>query len=369
MCVLLVLALDADMSRVVRFLAKLTFFLAATIIGASFLLVRLLGKKRARLALVGITAFGVPMLATLLAAEFVTRIVFRDIGTTGDNTSYFAERWRQKHPPNLNHWGFREKEFSLKPPSGTYRIAIVGDSFTYGQGISVRDRFSNILEQRLNGNGGRYEVLNFGRPGAETVDHVEILRDAVLGTEPNYVLLQWLINDVEGKDSNPPRAWRLLPSDTLSALLHRHSALYYLINQEWVKLQHRFGLIEGYQSYMERRFQDPQSDSSREAKATLDTFFRVCKDRDIPFGVVLFPALSRNLTRDYPFAFLMDRVLATCRTQGVTCLDLRDTYAAVASPSSLWVNRFDPHPGPLANSLAAEAILKTFEPVWALRPK
>jgi hypothetical protein len=365
MCVLLVLALDADMPRVVRFLAKLTFFLAATIIGASFLLVRLLGKKRTRLALMGITVFGLSMLATLLAAEFVTRIVFHDIGTTADNTSYFAERWRQTHPSNLNHWGFREKEFSLKPPSDTYRIAVVGDSFTYGQGISVKDRFSNILEQRLNGNGGRYEVLNFGRPGTETVDHVEILRDVVLDAEPNYVLLQWFINDVDGNSSDRPRPWRLIPSDTLSAFLHRHSALYYLVNQEWVKFQRRVGLIESYRAYMERRFQDPRSESSREARAVLNTFFQICKDRRIPVGVVLFPTLARNATGGYPFEFLMDRVLATCRTQEVTCLDLRDVYAAIPSPSSLWANRFDSHPGPLANSLAAEAMLKTFESVWA----
>jgi hypothetical protein len=365
----LVLIVDADTSRVVRFFSKLTLFTVATGIAISLMVTKLLGKQRARLALASVVVFALLLFVTFFAAEAVTRFVFRDITTTGDNTSYFARHWRGESPPVLNHWGFREREFSSKPVSGTYRIAIVGDSFTYGQGIAVEDRFSNILEHQLNRDGRRYEVLNFGRPGAETVDHVQILRDVVLDIEPDFVLLQWFVNDVEGRDSERPRAWRLIPSDTLGAFLHRHSALYYLLNQEWIKFQRRVGLTESYQTYMERQFKDPQTEASREANAALSTFFKICRNRGIAVGVVLFPTLSKHLGKAYPFAFLLNRVLKMCNEQGVICLDLRKVFASVSPPSRLWANRLDSHPGPLANRLAAESILRTFERVWAAQRK
>ena len=169
---------------------------------------------------------------SLIVAEAVARFAFRDITTTRDNTSYFAKRWNQKHPPVVNRWGFREREFSQKRPSSAYRIAVVGDSFTYGQGISIEDRLTNITDRRLKKISKRYEVLNFGRPGTETIDHVEILKNIVLDVQPNYVLLQWFINDVEGHSGVRPQPWRLLPSDILTSLLHSHSALYYLLNTQ-----------------------------------------------------------------------------------------------------------------------------------------
>lgn len=54
------------------------------------------------------------------------------------------------------------------------------------------------------------EVLNFGRPGSETVDHVETLQDAVLPLQPDFVLLQWFVNDVEGHD----KSGRPMPTST-----------------------------------------------------------------------------------------------------------------------------------------------------------
>jgi hypothetical protein len=49
---------------------------------------------------------------------------------------------------------------------------------------------TNILEEQLNRDEGKYEVLNFGRKGANTIDHIEFLRDAVIPLRPDFVLLR-----------------------------------------------------------------------------------------------------------------------------------------------------------------------------------
>jgi lysophospholipase L1-like esterase len=98
-----------------------------------------------------------------------------------------------------NSWGFREQEFEMSKPRGVYRIAVIGDSFTYGQGIPEEDRFTELMEKFLNDQMKKYEVLNFGRGGAQTVDEVATLRNIVLRMNPDFILLQWFVNDFEGK--------------------------------------------------------------------------------------------------------------------------------------------------------------------------
>lgn len=162
---------------------------------------------------INLTILFITTIVLLVIIEFGLRFIFRDVTTTVDNESYFAKRWHKT--VRYNTWGFRERDFDLVKPEGVYRIAVIGDSITYGQGIEERDRFTNLLEKQLNnenGNGG-YEVLNFGRPGAETIDHLDFLNDPVLSTDPDFVLLQWYTNDVESRDkSERTRPLELIPS-------------------------------------------------------------------------------------------------------------------------------------------------------------
>ena len=265
-------------------------------------------------------------LLSLLAAEFVVRFVYRDITSTGDGSSYFATRWRRSQQHSINRLGFRERDFDSRKKAGLYRIAVVGDSFTYEQGVTDADRLTPILEGLLNRSGGRYEVLNFGRAGAETVDEVEILREAVLPSAPDFILLQWFVNDPEGRDySRRPRPRSLISFVPLEVWLHRHSALYFLANEQWKKLQRRTGRTASYEEYMTRRFQDPQGPDWRAAEGALLEFFRLARRRSIPVSMILYPRLVdvQGAAQNYPLGFLLDRVKQVCHRENVPCLDLR----------------------------------------------
>jgi hypothetical protein len=193
---------------------------------AAYGLERVYGRRETRQILVTLILLGISVGVSFVAAEAVVRYAFRNVSVT-PGESYFTFRFRQQQPPISNRWGFRERNVSPEPTNNTYRIAIVGDSLTYAAGVALDRRLTGILESHLNSLGkGRYEVINFGRPGTETVDHVEILKTYVFGVFPDYVLLQWFVNDVEGFDhSKRPTPWRLVPSETLIAILRRHSAL------------------------------------------------------------------------------------------------------------------------------------------------
>ncbi|MDH3284004.1 MAG: SGNH/GDSL hydrolase family protein, partial [Acidobacteriota bacterium] len=242
-----------------RFFSKLTALATLAAFTSYWALVWLQGEEHGRKTFLGLTVMALSTGLSLVAVEFAVRHAYRDVTTTGDNTSYFAQRWRHEHPPVLNALGFREREISERPPPGTYRIAVAGDSFTYGQGILEEDRLTNIVERRLNHSGPRYEVLNFGVPGAETVDHLDIL-ETILTVAPDFVLLQWFVNDVEGRDkSGRPRPFPLLPARArvLTETLHEHSALHFLVNRQWIRLQRGLAWHPSYEAYMRRRFGNP----------------------------------------------------------------------------------------------------------------
>ena len=327
---------------------------------------RCLGKKRASAVVVNLTLFVATTAFSLVISEFALRVIFRNITSTADNKSYFAQRWRQRSV-SLNTWGFRERQFELIKPDHIYRIAVIGDSFTFGQGIAEKDRFTNLLEASLNQRtyGFRYEVLNFGKCGAETIDHLVILKDIVLKARPDFVLLQWYVNDFEGHDKTAqPKCIPLVPSSTVHRILYRSSALYYLASREWNSIQKTFGLSGSYENYMLQRFGDPQSPESRQHLQLLKDFVELCKLEQTPVGLVLFPDAGPYLETAYPFDYLYDRVFEFSRQEDIVCLDLRSAFHSRADYTKLRVNQFDDHPSSLANRLAAELLMITFGEVW-----
>src|SRR5215470_562680 len=61
-----------------------------------------------------------------------------------------------------NDAGFRcQRSVQAGKPPGAFRILVFGDSFTAGDGVSNRDRYSDVLETLLPDT----EVYNFGLSG------------------------------------------------------------------------------------------------------------------------------------------------------------------------------------------------------------
>lgn len=95
-----------------------------------------------------------------------------------------------------NSFGIRDKEYSLEKPTGTYRIFVVGDSYTFGWGVDNEDIYTEVLEERLNGNGGgKYEVFNLGINGIGTdLKYLRLLQYS--DYSPDLVILHVVQNDI-----------------------------------------------------------------------------------------------------------------------------------------------------------------------------
>jgi lysophospholipase L1-like esterase len=297
--------------------------------------------------------------AALVAAEYLARFQFRRAQSSGRAGDFIARRGGGP-TYRSNSLGFREREIPHKSPD-RYRIVVIGDSFTWGQGVEERDRFSNLLEEFL---GPRYEVFNFARPGNNMPEHLEVL-EQVLNVAPDFVLLQLYINDFETPSMVRPHAYPLLPA-SLERRIEGSSLVYDMARTQWTRIQEASGLAESYVHYMERNLRDPNSLNAKEAYGQLRSFFERARGAGVPAGGVLFPApdaLGPN-GRSYPFGYLHDGVRRVCADENVGCLDLLPQFSTYRDPRTMWVSPFDAHPNAIAHRKAAMEILQAFSSVW-----
>jgi lysophospholipase L1-like esterase len=130
-------------------------------------------------------------------------------------------------PLRVNSAGFRDPERTTAKPAGTFRIAALGDSILFGWGVTAESRFTDLLEHFLNetaSQGQRFEVLNFGVPGYNTVLEAECLKSRALAYQPDAVLLTFcLSNDAAMPNfvSRKPNLWTLRRSYAWEALRRR----------------------------------------------------------------------------------------------------------------------------------------------------
>jgi lysophospholipase L1-like esterase len=98
----------------------------------------------------------------------------------------------------INSDGFRDKDYSVIKPNNTFRIIILGDSFTFGTGVENWETYPEILENKLNylNNGVKYEILNFGSPGYATLQEVELFKTKGLKYNPDMIIVGYFFNDV-----------------------------------------------------------------------------------------------------------------------------------------------------------------------------
>jgi lysophospholipase L1-like esterase len=111
-------------------------------------------------------------------------------------------------PVITNATGMREtRDFDLVAPPGTVRIVGIGDSGMFGFGLEQDQDYLSVLERRLAARHGgtAYEVLNFGVPGYNSQQEMEVLRARALPYRPNIVIVGWCVNDASLPDFVYPR--------------------------------------------------------------------------------------------------------------------------------------------------------------------
>ncbi len=90
-----------------------------------------------------------------------------------------------------NQFGFRGETISVQKPPGTYRVAVLGDSYTAAQALPEDQTYCARLQALLNDSGRseNWEVLNFGIPGAGTGQELALYRHVVRNLDVDVVVI------------------------------------------------------------------------------------------------------------------------------------------------------------------------------------
>lgn len=302
----------------------------------------------------------------LVAFEFGARWYFRDVLSTSHGRDYFFQKNKELFKAEKNGLGMRGREIRERTGQ-TYRVVVLGDSFAWGQGIyPYTSRFSEVAEKLFKERypGANCEVINVAAPGMNLGAHNKLL-PFVINLDPDFVLYQWYVNDMEEFVDVPAfHAETLIPNKAWHLVLMSRSVTYILLFRAWNQVRTALGLQKPYSRYLADKMQAPDSKASRWADKALHELITTLQGRGIEVGIVLFPE-NRADMRSYELAFLHDRVLAECVRDKITCLDLREAYGAYdGRRAELQANPLDGHPSKVAHRLAAERIVETFGPGW-----
>lgn len=97
---------------------------------------------------------------------------------------------------STNRFGMRGRDLAQQKAPGTYRILMLGDSFTMGKGVEDNETFSVLLEHRLNKRGRRVEVLNGGVVSYSPALSYLALRENLAKLDPDLVVLNFDMSDL-----------------------------------------------------------------------------------------------------------------------------------------------------------------------------
>jgi hypothetical protein len=147
------------------------------------------------------------ILAGILIGGFVAEIALRIAGysypefyrrdkAVGASLIPGAEGWYRKEGESyvvINSDGLRDREHTVAKPEGTFRIAVVGDSYCEALQVPQEQAFWSVMRDKLQEcdvyHGQQIEVINFGVSGYGTAQELLTLREKVWRYSPDLVLL------------------------------------------------------------------------------------------------------------------------------------------------------------------------------------
>lgn len=277
------------------------------------------------------------------------------------------------HEVQINALGMRDRERTAEKPAGVFRILVLGDSHLFGYGVGQDESFAAVLEALLEARApGRFEVLNTGIPGYNTVMETRVFERRADELAPDLVLIHFVENDMDLPNflSEAPDPWTLQKS-FLRELVGRRFAL--LVGSQQL-VPH--GLFLTPMNEL-RHFEIPE-DQIPERYRPLQGWEKMmrayqrlanrARGRGIPYAVLVnkhdYREQLESPNHDSGDAWLpiIRDLKQTLAAEGYLVIDpqarvLHHLREHGLPTQALWISPTNPHMNALHHRLAAEAIL------------
>jgi hypothetical protein len=305
-------------------------------------------------ALVGVCVSFLGLALALAVVELGVRRLFSSDAAQGPAWSdrpafYFAAPGR----PSM-----QGLPYQIPKPPNTFRIAVVGDSFSFAPYMQFTDTFAFKLEQMLNAQGAerRAEVINYGVPAYSTTHEIPVVTKA-MDEGADVIVLQITLNDPEVKAHRPTGIVENMHDKFAPKKL---SGMLGALASHWKTLGFVAGRIHNTQSkqlyidYFNDLFSNPRSwNPFAEA---LGGISKACAARDTPLVAVIFPLFGIPMTESYPFFPIHKKVDQLLTDVRVRHLDISSIYNGIPLERLQVIPGVDRHPNEIAHRMAAERI-------------
>ncbi|MDP2908448.1 MAG: SGNH/GDSL hydrolase family protein [Nanoarchaeota archaeon] len=285
----------------------------------------------------------VTLILFYIGGELVTRMILYKDGNP----------FTIDYPSNLE--GYRDYNHNLQKTNNTFRIEVLGDSFTYGLGVyKTEDTSPKVLEKVLNKNeeGIIYEVFNFGRPSHGTEDELNTLKDYGLKYKPDLVIINFNINDIEFEGYNDPNVIKRKVDEMRVSLRNKNGEFphfYYFIlknlAEEWCR--HAPPPQCGYLSHIKGLY---KSENWGKEKNLLKEIKILGDKNNFKTVIVIFPLM---IPHEHEPEELYNKIKNGLE-QGLAVLNLYEYYQDYDF-ESIRANYWDYHPNEKGQEIAAKA--------------
>lgn len=157
------------------------------------------------------------IVVTLVFLEIIVRIFFPQ----NLNYTMFDSTLMYKHIPDFevrfgrqefsnlikfNSKGLRDYEYEYEKPKDTFRVLLLGSSFSQALQVNLDQTYENLVEKKLNENKQNkkmYEIINTAVGGWGTAQEFFYLRTEGLKYDPDLIILDFSIRDISENAINP----------------------------------------------------------------------------------------------------------------------------------------------------------------------
>ena len=263
--------------------------------------------------------------------------------------------WRRDH---VNKIGFRDNDHTIEKPAGVYRIVVLGDSFTEGQGVAFENIYPRVLEKKLNAlhSSTHYETIVCAKSGRNAVQEVGMYHDQCRQFKPDLLIIGFVLNDTECSGKYNYIKLQYLrsqifqkPASIIGKFLFAHSAMY-----KHIYCRIEYTRINKIAKNLDIFYQE-NNVCYQEFKNAYRSLKKMVNDDNTPVLIVIFTYFQHPLN-NYPFIKIIHKVQLFSTELGFNSMDLLDVYKPYKE-SELKFCEWNAHPNAKAHALAADAIL------------
>ena len=270
-------------------------------------------------------------------------------------------------PVRINSHGTRGGEFTTEKPANTFRILSLGDSRTFGWGLSEAETYSSELGRRLQARAGgtqQVEVINAGVNAWSYPQMLVFYRDVAAAWQPDVVILAEANLWTQFSEKNSDAFVRQFMSRVRLKNLLRRFALYHYVVEVKLKAfyeQHRTKFIPVNPDADALFTEQQQADPDAVFRTAIEELVSVARSNGVPTVLLYIPTLE-DLAATNPSRVLRAKQAVSAKL-GAPLVDL--TADLTPGGKALYLEADPVHLNSAGNMIVAERVSANLTNLWS----